>query len=61
MNILLAGAGGMGSAHFRNYQQIKEAHVQALVGVSEADRRAAAEWGLPLYETITEAVQKEPV
>ena len=31
MNILLAGAGGMGSAHFRNYQQIKEAHVQALV------------------------------
>ena len=42
MNILLAGAGGMGSAHFRNYQQIKEAHMQALVGVSEADRRAAA-------------------
>ncbi len=61
MNILLASAGGMGSAHYRNYQQIKGAHVQALVGTSEADRQAAAAWNLPIYSTITEAVRKEPV
>lgn len=61
MNILLAGAGGMGSAHFRNYQQMEGACVRALVGTSEADRKAAAAWNLPVYSTITEAVQKEPV
>lgn len=60
MRILLAGAGGMGSAHFRNYQQIEGAHVQALVGTSEADRQAAQAWGLNIYPTITEAVQREP-
>ena len=61
MNILLVGAGGMGSAHFRNYQQIEGAHVRALVGTSEADRRAAAGWGLRIYGTITEAVRHEQV
>ncbi len=61
MNILLVGAGGMGSAHFRNYQQIEGAHVQALVGTSQADRQAGKDWGLKVYPTITEAVQKELV
>ena len=60
MNILLAGAGGMGSAHFRNYQEIRGAHVQALVGMSEADRQQGLRWNLPVYSTITEAVNREP-
>ena len=61
MNVLLVGAGGMGSAHYRNYQEIPEAHVQALVGRSDADREAGKRWGLPVYQTITEAVRREPV
>ena len=59
MKIILVGAGGMGSTHFHNYACIPGACVQALVGVSEADRQAAAEWGLPLYSTITEAAAQE--
>jgi len=58
MKILLVGAGGMGTAHFRNYAEIPDACVQALVGVSEADRKAAAEWGLPVFPTITQAVEQ---
>ncbi len=61
MKILLAGAGGMGSAHFRNYQEIRGAQVQALVGASEADRQAGARRNLPVYSTITEAVRRESV
>lgn len=61
MNVLLVGAGGMGAAHFRNYAHIDGAHVQAIVGKTDADRQAAALWGLPLYSTITEAVQAEPI
>ena len=61
MNILLVGAGGMGCAHFRNYEHIEGAHVQALVGRSDASRKAAAQWGLPLYSSIREAVRSEPV
>ena len=59
MNILLVGAGGMGTTHFHNYTHIRNAHVQALVGVSDADRQAAAAWNLPLYPTVTEAVKHE--
>ena len=61
MNILLVGAGGMGATHFHNYAHIPGACVQALVGVSEADRRAAAQWQVPLYPTITRAVERERV
>lgn len=61
MKILLVGAGGMGSAHFHNYACIPGACVQALVGVSEADRQSAARWGLPLYPTIAQAVAQEQV
>ena len=61
MNILLVGAGGMGSAHYRNYLEIPDAHVQALTGTSEADREAGRRWGLPVYQTITEAVRREKV
>ena len=61
MKILLVGAGGMGGAHFRNYEHIEGAHVQALVGKTDADREAAAQWGLPIYSSIGEAVRSESV
>ncbi len=55
MRIALVGLGGMGMAHYLNYQHIPEAQVVALVGRSEQDKARAAEWELPLYETLTEA------
>ena len=59
MNVLLVGAGGMGSAHFHNYAHIDGARVAALVGVSETDRKRAEEWGIPIYATIREALGRE--
>lgn len=61
MNILLAGLGGMGQCHYRNYQHIDGAKVTAAVGFTDADKKTAEEWGIPLYPTITEACLKEPV
>ena len=61
MRILLVGAGGMGSAHYHNYQALENAEVQALVGVSEADREAGRRWGLPVYPTIGKAAACEQV
>ncbi len=60
MNVLLAGAGGMGSAHYENYLHIAGAHVRALIGVSEKDKKAGERWGLPVYASISEAVRREP-
>ncbi len=61
MNVLLVGAGGMGSVHFRNYRRLGGADVRALVGSTEEDRAVGAEWGLPVYESITRAAQRESV
>jgi len=61
MNILLVGLGGMGACHYNNYQQIEDAHVVACVGKTESDRKSAAAWGIPLYETIAEACAKEEI
>ena len=61
MNILLVGLGGMGNCHYRNYQHIDGVKVSAVVGFTEADRAAAAQWGVPLFPTITEACLNAPV
>ncbi len=55
MNILLIGAGGMGRTHLMNYRVIPGARVSAVVGVSEADKAAAGEWGLPIFGSVAEA------
>lgn len=57
MNILLAGVGGMGATHYNNYIHIPSACVTGLVGVTDYDRQMAAEWGLPLFATVTEAAK----
>ncbi|MBR3874459.1 MAG: Gfo/Idh/MocA family oxidoreductase [Clostridia bacterium] len=61
MKILLVGLGGMGSCHYANAQQIPIAEVTAAVGQSDKDRSVAAEWGIPIYATITEACTSETV
>ena len=56
MRIALVGAGGMGTCHYMNYQHIEHAQVVALVGRGENDRAHAEAWGLPLYDSVTEAI-----
>lgn len=61
MDIALVGLGGMGAVHYHNYLHMDEARVVALVGMGEADERRAAEWGLPLYPTVTELLARHEV
>ncbi|MBQ7785571.1 MAG: Gfo/Idh/MocA family oxidoreductase [Clostridia bacterium] len=61
MNILLVGLGGMGVCHYRNYQQIEEANVIAVVGKTQSDKETAAQWNLPVYESIAQACAQETV
>ena len=61
MRIALVGAGGMGTCHYMNYQHIEHAQVVALVGRGENDRAHAEAWGLPLYDSVTEANRLEQI
>lgn len=61
LKIAIVGAGGMGTVHYRNYQYIDQCRVVAVVGTSERDRENAAEWGLPLYVSIGDMLESEPV
>ena len=55
MNILLVGLGGMGTCHYMNYREIVDAQVVACVGRTDSDKASAAQWGLPIYDSIEEA------
>ena len=61
MRIALVGLGGMGTVHYMNYQHIPGAVVAAAVGATEADRTRAAEWGIPLYPTLTALCAEQTV
>ena len=61
MNILLVGLGGMGMCHYRNYLEIEGARVAAVVGKTSGDRETAAQWNLPLYESIAQACAQEEI
>ena len=61
MRIALVGLGGMGTTHYLNYLHIADAQVVAAVGKSEQDRARAAQWGLPLYDTLTELCAAQQV
>lgn len=56
VNIVIVGAGGMGNVHYMCYQEIKAANVMAVVGTSDNDRNRAAEWNVPVYSTVDEAI-----
>lgn len=51
----------MGTCHYMNYQHIEHAQVVALVGRGENDRAHAEAWGLPLYDSVTEANRLEQI
>lgn len=55
MNIILVGLGGMGTVHYHSYQHIPGVQVAAAVAATEKEKEKAAQWGLPVYESITEA------
>lgn len=61
LKIGIVGAGGMGTVHHSNYEYIDDCKVVAVVGRSQKDKENAAQWNLPLYDTITEMVEKEEV
>ena len=52
LNIGLVGVGGMGKVHHANYQMLPDCRVAAVVGTSPRARAAAAEWGVPCFDTI---------
>lgn len=61
VKIGIVGAGGMGTVHHSNYAHIDDCQVVAVVGKSSQDKERAEEWGLPMYDTISEMVQNESV
>ena len=50
----------MGAVHYANYRELKNCRVAALVGVSEKDREHAAQWQLPLYDSIAHMLEAQP-
>lgn len=61
MKILLAGLGGMGVCHYMNDLHIEDANVVAVVGCTDSDRARAAEWQLPIYDTVTAACAAQEI
>ena len=61
MNIAIIGVGGMGTVHYHNYRHIPGARVAAVVGRTDADRARAAEWGVPIFDTLTALCAAVPI
>ena len=61
MNIAIIGVGGMGTVHYHNYRHIPGAQVAAVVGRTDADRARAAEWGVPIFDTLTALCAAVPI
>lgn len=61
VRIGIVGAGGMGTVHHSNYAHVDGCQVVAVVGKSEQEQERAKEWGLPLYDSISEMVENESI
>lgn len=61
IRIGIVGIGGMGTVHHSNYAYIENCRVVAVVGKSVGDIERAKEWGLPIYDTISEMVRNESI
>ena len=61
MNIALIGLGGMGTVHYMNYRHIPDVRVAGAVGASDADHARAAEWGVPIYDTLAALCEAMPI
>ena len=57
LKIGIVGSGGMGKVHFANWKAIEGAEVVALCSGSPAGVATAAEWGVPLFTSITDMVK----
>ena len=53
INIGIVGTGGMGTVHYNNYTHIDGCKVVALVGITDQSRECSANWGVPLFDTIS--------
>lgn len=61
MKIGIVGAGGMGNVHYANYREIPDCRVTAVCDAAPRAKDVAAQWGVPLYTTITEMVKSEDI
>ena len=57
LRIGIVGGGGMGRVHFANWQVVENASVVALCDTAPSAADTAAQWGVPLYRSITQMVQ----
>ena len=58
LRIGIVGGGGMGRVHFANWQVVENASVAALCDTAPSAADTAAQWGVPLYRSITQMVQE---
>ena len=58
IKIGLVGAGGMGTVHYHNYRHLEGCAVAGVVDPSPAGRDRASAWGVPVFETIGEMVER---
>ena len=56
LRIGIVGGGGMGRVHYANWAEVEGAQVVALCENSPNGPATAAEWGVPLYTSITDMV-----
>ena len=57
LKIGIVGGGGMGKVHFANWKAIEGAEVVALCESAPTGPATAAEWGVPLFTSITDMVK----
>ena len=57
LKIGIVGGGGMGKVHFANWKAIEGAEVVALCESAPNGPATAAEWGVPLFTSITDMVK----
>ena len=57
LGLVIVGGGVMGRVHFANWQVVENASVVALCDTAPSAADTAAQWGVPLYRSITQMVQ----
>jgi UDP-N-acetylglucosamine 3-dehydrogenase len=61
VRIGIVGTGNMGDVHRSNYALMEDCQVVAVVGKFSRGKERAKEWGLPVYDSISEMVQQETI
>lgn len=56
LKIGIVGGGGMGKVHFANWAAIEGAQVVGLCECAPTGAQTAADWGVPLYASVTDMV-----